>query len=192
MDLGNSTRKVNDDQIAAWRRFAATQHGVSEWGIARKIKDLGCRFSRNTIWKYLSDENRLRANECNREYRCKSETPRKYAREYQRKRRRQVRPWEAQSSKGYQKAYRRLSRASAQPKLLTKLHADHPDATWTLESMTEAIKPYVENVAFRPETVRKRLIEPYQESCRGPPYIKREGDRYGLSDEPSGRGDMMT
>lgn len=85
----------------------------------------------------------------------------------------------------YERHYRRLTRGSYQPKLLDAIHRDQPDRTWTLESLTDAVRFQLEGVPFQPTTVQKRLIQPYIANARGPPYLIQDLGRYRLNNAPA-------
>lgn len=194
--MGNPRKRVKDIEIQFYRRFRDQKlcQGASLHSIAKELS-LSQPYTYNTIRRHIDEEYRQEALASVRHANRKSYAARRIRRLEQkersekhrvseRRRRRLVKPWIGRDTTIYQRAYRRLTRTVAQPQILSKLHVEHPDGSWTLESLTEAIKPYVEGVAFRPETVRKRLAEPYEEHARGPPFLILDGATYKLSHRP--------
>lgn len=149
---------------------------------------MGYNYAQSTIWRHLSSENHGQMIASEREYRARRKAARiKEQRRLEKIRERSIRLRQNHGNevRRYARNYGRLKRPLAQQQLMAKLHADHPEQTWTLETLTDAIKPYVENVQFQVGTVRKRLLQSYEINNRGPPYIERKGDLFELHNKPS-------
>lgn len=83
-----------------------------------------------------------------------------------------------QDEQRYNRNYHRLTRPRSQERLIDNLFDEHPDEVMTLRRVTEAIRPFVEGVRFREQTVELRFLQPIIQGqrigrIRGPPYMHR-------------------
>ena len=182
-------KTVPDEMITEWlahrdSRLGELGEGTSLWQIAEELTTANLepctisgepvrRYTKHTIYRYLNPATMVKhRSSCNRSYHRRIVKPRDQrakAVEYERR----YRAEHVDEVRRYDRSYRRLTRASSQPRIIGEVFGPH--TVVTLEQATEAIRAQLEGVQFKHSTI-ERVLKDFELGQRegrisGPPFL---------------------